>query len=140
MPKFRETGVKLYAISYDDRHALAAFADNYGIDYPLLSDVGSAVIRRYGILNTEIRPGDLPAYGVPFPGTYVTDEKGVVIEKFFHDSYKKRDSAETLIDAALGKVLAERRRRPRRPVTRTCRPRCSCRAAVGRCVRESCAS
>lgn len=108
MPKFRETGVKLYAISYDDRHALAAFADNYGIDYPLLSDVGSAVIRRYGILNTEIRPGDLPAYGVPFPGTYVTDEKGVVIEKFFHDSYKKRDSAETLIDAALGKVLARK--------------------------------
>jgi len=60
MPKFREAGIKLYAISYDDRKALAAFADS-GIDYPLLSDGDSAVIRRYGILNTEIRPGDLPA-------------------------------------------------------------------------------
>lgn len=64
------------------------------------------MIRRYGILNTEIRPGDLPAYGVPFPGSYVTDENGVVVEKFFHDSYKKRDSAESLLDAALGQVLA----------------------------------
>jgi|TARA_Y100000294_G_scaffold161720_1_gene166336 DsbC/DsbD-like thiol-disulfide interchange protein len=28
-----------------------------------------------------------------------------VVAKFFHDTYKKRDSAETLIDAALGKVV-----------------------------------
>ncbi len=64
------------------------------------------MIRRYGILNTALRPGDVPAYGVPWPGTYVTDEHGVVIEKFFHDSYKKRDSAESLLDAALGGLLA----------------------------------
>ncbi len=64
-----------------------------GIDYPLLSNVDSAVIRRYGILNTELSPGDLPAYRVPFSGTFVTDEQGGVIEKFFHDSYKKRNSA-----------------------------------------------
>ena len=43
--KFREAGVALYAISYDDVGALAAFAKAYGIDYPLLSDVDSAVIR-----------------------------------------------------------------------------------------------
>ncbi len=72
----------------------------------MLSDAGSEVIRRYGILNTALKPGDIPAYGVPWPGTYVTDEHGVVVEKFFHDSYKKRDSAESLIDAALGGVLA----------------------------------
>lgn len=71
----------------------------------MLSDPDSEVIRRYGILNTALKPGDLPAYGVPWPGTYVTDERGVVVEKFFHDSYKKRDSAESLIDAALGEVL-----------------------------------
>jgi hypothetical protein len=105
LPKFREAGVKLYAISYDDVEALATFADAYGIEYPLLSDVDSAVIRSYGILNTELSPGDLPAYGVPFPGTYVTDEQGVVVEKFFHDSYKKRDSAELLIDSTVGRAL-----------------------------------
>ena len=104
--RFRALGIKLYAISYDEPDAIAAFAENYGITYPMLSDPESEVIRRYGVLNTEIRPGDLPVYGVPFPGTFVTDADGVVVEKFFHDSYKRRDSAETLIDAALGELLA----------------------------------
>ncbi|MFT5482247.1 MAG: hypothetical protein ACI9GW_000896 [Halieaceae bacterium] len=31
-------------------------------------------------------------WGIPFPGVYVCDEKGKVISKFFHDTYKKRDS------------------------------------------------
>ena len=57
--------------------------------YDLLSDVDSAVIREFGILNTLISPDDPEQaagrgfYGVPFPGVYVTDESGVVSEKFF---------------------------------------------------------
>lgn len=43
-------------------------------------------------------------YGIPYPGVYVTDESGVVVAKFFHDSYKVRDSAELYIDAALGRL------------------------------------
>jgi hypothetical protein len=34
----------------------------------------------------------------------VADESGIVVAKFFHDTYKKRDSPELLIDAALGRV------------------------------------
>ena len=43
-------------------------------------------------------------HGIPYPGSYVIDEQGIVVAKFFHDSYKKRDSPELLIDAALGRV------------------------------------
>ena len=43
----------LYAISYDDQVVLAETSKALGIDYPLLSDIDSAVIRAYGILNTE---------------------------------------------------------------------------------------
>jgi hypothetical protein len=35
---------------------------------------------------------------------FVTDRDGVVVAKFFHDTYKKRDSAEIIIDAALGRI------------------------------------
>jgi len=35
----------------------------------------------------------------------VVDEEGVVVDKFFYDSYKRRDSPENLIDAALGRVV-----------------------------------
>lgn len=51
---------------------------------------------------------------MPWPGTYVTDERGVVVEKFFHDSYKKRDSAESLLDSALGEVLGSHTEPPAR--------------------------
>jgi len=47
-------------------------------------------------------------YGIPYPGSFVVDRNGVVVAKFFHDSYKKRDSPEALIDAALGRVVFDR--------------------------------
>ncbi len=105
--KFQEHGIKLYAISYDDQEVLHAFAESYSIEYALLSDLDSTVIKQYGILNTEIQPGDAVLYGIPFPGTYITDENGVVIQKFFHDTYKRREGPELLIDAALGRVVLD---------------------------------
>ncbi len=62
------------------------------------------MIRRFGILNDQVGREDALLYGIPYPGAYVTDEDGVVVAKFFHDTYKKRDSPERLIDAALGRV------------------------------------
>ncbi len=68
----------------------------------MLSDLDSAVIREFGILNEQVSVSDGLLYGIPYPGVYVTDEDGRVVAKFFHDSYKKRDSAELYLDAALG--------------------------------------
>jgi hypothetical protein len=102
--KFEAHGIKLYAVSYDDQETLREFAEAQGIPYPLLSDIDSAVIRQYGILNTEISKDDAFLYGIPFPGIYVCDEDGTIVSKFFHDSYKKRESPEVLIDAALGRI------------------------------------
>ncbi len=103
-PRIREAGVRLYAISYDDQEALRDFAETYKIDYPLLSDIDSAVIKRYEILNSRIQSGDAMLHGIPFPGAFVADEARRVVAKYFHDSYKKRTSPDILIDAAMGKV------------------------------------
>ena len=56
------------------------------------------------MLNEQLTEADGPLYGIPYPGVYVCDEQGVVTSKFFHDSYKKRESPEMLIDAALGEI------------------------------------
>ena len=70
------------------------------------------MIRKFGILNTLISPDDPEQaagrsfYGVPFPGVYVTDENGVVTEKFFHRHYATRESAGAIRDSALGEILA----------------------------------
>lgn len=105
LPQFEAAGIKLYAVSYDEPEALADFAKHHGIEYPLLSDHDSRVIREYGILNTQIPEHQVPFYGVPFPGTYVTDEEGRVVAKFFPRQIAMRESAETFIDSALGHIL-----------------------------------
>ena len=102
----------MYGVSYDSEEQLRTFADAYDLTYDLLSDTDSAVIRKFGILNTLISPDDPEQgaersfYGIPFPGVYVTDEAGVVTEKFFHRYYGTRDSGGAIRDSALGEILA----------------------------------
>ncbi|MFT7177172.1 MAG: hypothetical protein ACJAUG_003179 [Halioglobus sp.] len=74
---------------------------------PLLSDLDSEVIQQYEILNTEVTRDHGPLHGIPFLGVYVADESGSAVPKSFHDTYKKRDSPETLIDAALGRIVID---------------------------------
>ncbi len=105
LPRFEAAGIKLYAVSYDDPEALAEFARHHGITFPLLSDKGSKVIKRYGILNHFVSADQAPHYGIPFPGTYLVDEQGTVTAKFFNRSLAARESAEALIDSALGEIL-----------------------------------
>lgn len=105
--KFEANGIKLYALSYDDQETLEEFGRHHQIPYTLLSDIDSSVIKQFGLLNTEVSKSDAFLYGIPFPGVYVCDGNGVVVSKFFHDSYKKRESPEALIDAALGKIVID---------------------------------
>ena len=96
LPDFEAAGIAVFAISYDPVDALAAFADEHAIEYRLLSDAQSEVIREFGILNTLVQP-DEPVYGIPFPGLYIVDEHGVVAEKFFHREYQVRETAATVL-------------------------------------------
>jgi len=105
LPKLRAAGISLYVVSYDEREALAAFSQAHGIEFPMLSDVGSRVIRQYGILNTQVPKHEAPFYGIPYPGSYVTDEDGRVIAKFFPRHIAMRESAESFIDGALGVIF-----------------------------------
>jgi len=105
LPKFAEAGIKIYAISYDELGALEDFAEHHDITYPLLADQGSQVIREFGILNHHVTEEQVPYHGIPFPGPYLADEDGVVTAKAFHRSVAQRESAEGLIDAALGEIL-----------------------------------
>lgn len=94
------------ALSYDEPDALAAFAYHAGITFPLLSDPNSEVIECFGILNTLIPEDDHPWYGIPFPGVYVTDGKGVIQAKFFENHIAMRPGVDLLIRAALGEDVS----------------------------------
>ena len=108
------------AITYDSQETLAGFATRNRIAYPLLSDVGSATIRRFGILNTVVEDAlgpngkdpallaDLSRYvtgnqpaerhrGIPFPGTFVIDRQGRVTSRFFEDYYWERNTVSNIM-------------------------------------------
>jgi AhpC/TSA family/Thiol:disulfide interchange protein DsbD, N-terminal len=89
------------ALSYDSTAVLSTFAARKGITYPLLSDPNSKVIRAFGILNINFKPGQLP-YGVPFPGMYIIDEHGIVRGKYFEQDYAERDTASSVLVRQFG--------------------------------------
>ncbi len=84
-----QAGIKIAAISYDSAEILKKFAELNRIGYPLLSDQGSTVIRRFGIFNENLLP-DMRAYGVPHPVEYLLAPDGTVREKFFVPNYQHR--------------------------------------------------
>ena len=94
----RKQGLGLIAISYDLPETLKKFADSRGISFPLISDSGSAIIKRYGILNEQQEPGTR-SYGIPHPGTFIVDRNGVVTARFFEDAYQERYTAAAILVA-----------------------------------------
>ena len=89
-------GLGLVAISYDSPDTLRKFTGSRGITFPLVSDPGSAIIRRYGLLNDTVDPKS-PTYGIPHPGTFILDRRGVVQSRFFEDAYQERFTAATIL-------------------------------------------
>jgi hypothetical protein len=96
----RTQGLGLVSITYDPPETLKRFADSRGITFPLVSDPGSAIIKRYGLLNDTVDP-QTRAYGIPHPGTFIVDPNGVVVARFFEDAYQERYTAATIL-ASLG--------------------------------------
>jgi len=97
-------GLGLVAVTYDPPETLKRFAASRGITFPLLSDPGSAAIKRYGLFNATVDP-QTRAYGIPHPGTFILDPKGVVTARFFEDAYQERYTAATIL-ATLGAATA----------------------------------
>jgi hypothetical protein len=85
------------AISYDSPETLKKFADSRAITFPLISDPGSAIIKRYGILNQQQQDPKARTYGIPHPGTFMVDRNGVVTGRFFENAYQERYTAATML-------------------------------------------
>ena len=101
--RLRRDGLGLVAVSYDPVAVLADFSVRRGISFPLLSDQGSVVIKRYGLLNTTVAP-DNSTYGIPFPGTFIVNAKGVVTSRSFEAAYQERNTMTSIL-VKLGATL-----------------------------------
>ena len=96
LKEIEAAGGRLVGISYDSVDILKRFSDRSSLTFPLLSDPGSKTIDAYGIRNKEAPPR---WDGIPYPGTFVVDQAGVIRAKLFLDGYRERHTVEALVKA-----------------------------------------
>ncbi|MFG2357754.1 peroxiredoxin [Streptomyces sp. NPDC048521] len=72
LPKFADRDTQLLAVSNDSIHTLRVFAEQEGLEYPLLSDFWphGEVSRAYGVFDED--------KGCAVRGTFIIDKEGVV--------------------------------------------------------------
>ncbi len=92
--RFEKQGIKLAGISYDSVEILKFFSDRRKIDFPLLSDPDSKIIRMYQVLNSEAIG---PNAGMARPGYFFIDTEGMIREKFFEAKYRERLTGNTVL-------------------------------------------
>jgi AhpC/TSA family/Disulphide bond corrector protein DsbC len=85
--RFEKQGIKLAAVSYDSPAILKDFAQRHKIEYPLLADSDSKIIRAFDVLNTEATG---MTKGMARPGFFYIDHNGVIRDKFFEANYLDR--------------------------------------------------
>jgi peroxiredoxin len=92
----QEAGIQIVGISFDSVEVLADFSAKNGIQYPLLSDLGSKTIESYGILASTGK-------GVSRPEGFLLDAKGVVQAKLNLEWYVGPRLIDALLEAAPAK-------------------------------------
>jgi hypothetical protein len=98
--RFEKQGIKLAAVSYDSPEILKDFADRHKINFPLLADPDSRIIRSFNVLN-EAATGK--EKGMAHPGFFYIDLSGVIREKYFEAKYTDRFTPNNVI----GKLFPE---------------------------------
>lgn len=112
IPRFTKQGVKFAAISYDSVEILKFFADRHKIEYPMLADPDSKIIRAYGVFNHEATGMQK---GFARPGYFFIDTNGVIREKFFEAKYRERLTGNSIVSKLfpeLGQEAMETRDAP----------------------------
>ena len=107
LDELRRQGFDVAGVSYDSVAVLADFSRRRGITFPLLSDPGSITIRKYGILNTTVPASNRRMYGIPFPGTFMLNARGVITSRFFEQAYQERNTVGSIM-ARLGNHISVR--------------------------------
>lgn len=75
MDMFIENGIKVIGISSDSEKSHSNFASKYNLDYPILSDKGGRLKRKFGVKTTLM--GLLPGRE-----TFVFNDKGELVHKY----------------------------------------------------------
>jgi peroxiredoxin len=96
MKEIVSADIQVVAVSYDSVAVLEKFAGSQNIKFPLLSDEKSEVIKAFGVLNEDAGGR---SKGIPHPGTFVIDSKGIVQAKL-PGTVRTRHTTDQLLEVA----------------------------------------
>ncbi|MAT39162.1 MAG: peroxiredoxin [Ectothiorhodospiraceae bacterium] len=113
MPAIRERGASLLALSPEIMDSVAATQNKHDLEFDVLSDVGNAVAKKYGLAYTVPdhvmshydKAFSLDAYSgnsedeLPLTATYVIDQDGTIQWAFVDVDYRKRAEPSDIIEA-----------------------------------------
>lgn len=77
--RFDAVGLELACLSYDSVEVLSRFSARQEIDFPLLADPGSEIIRQLKLVNTTYKRGTL-RHGLAHPAIVLIDREGKVLD------------------------------------------------------------
>jgi peroxiredoxin len=91
-------GVNVVTLTYDSVTTLKTVQEDQGIEFPLLHDENVSHVNAFGVRNLEYEPGHR-VYGIPYPGIFLVDAKGVIRAKFAERRYQARPPFEDVLAA-----------------------------------------
>lgn len=113
LPKFKEAGAQLIAISPESPDNSLSTIEKHRLAFSVLSDVDSTIARQYGIIY-QVPPYLIPVYekfGVdikshnasdklelPLPATYVVDSNQKIIYAFANEDYTIRADIKDILE------------------------------------------
>ena len=103
----KKRGLGIVVFTYDSVPIVKQFAQRQKITIPILADEKSTAIRAFGVLNTSVPAGHM-WQGVPYPGTFIVDAKGIVKSKYFENRYQDRYSTPSILLKEYGSVAGTR--------------------------------
>jgi len=96
LDELEEAGATLVGISADSSFTLGAFADEYDLEFELVSDMSGEAIGAYDL---SLDLPDLGLYGVANRAVYVLDEDGTVTYSWVADDPTNEPDYDELIEA-----------------------------------------
>ena len=96
LDELEAAGATLFGVSADSSFTLGAFADEYDLEFDLVSDMSGEAIEAYD-LSLDIP--DLGLYGAANRAVYVLDEEGTVTYSWVADDPTNEPDYDELIEA-----------------------------------------
>ena len=94
--RFHDAGATVFGVSADSAFSQEAFADEYDLEFDLVSDMGGETIEAYG-LSMDIP--ELGLHGIANRAVYVIDDAGTATYEWVADDPTNEPDYDELLDA-----------------------------------------